>query len=97
MGDVGPLATDAQAASQRRGQSENLTLLEDLLAWIESYAERRGAQRWRALEPTPLPATSVSEARRDAESLEDGSVNAHGSSATGKPDERSPSSWRRTR
>ncbi len=43
----------------RRGQSENLTLLEDLLAWIESYAERRGAQRWRALEPTPLPATSV--------------------------------------
>ncbi len=46
------------ATRLRRGERVLGGLLEDLLAWLESYASPAGEQRWRALRRTPAPGPS---------------------------------------
>jgi len=46
------------ASRLRRGERALSGLLEDLLGWVESYAQPAGEHRWRRLTPLPAPARS---------------------------------------
>jgi AcrR family transcriptional regulator len=56
LGAVGRLL----ASRLRRGERGHGMLLDDLLGWIDSYAEPLGEHRWRTLRPGPTPARSPS-------------------------------------